>query len=244
VTANQAISHKDMGTNKILNLGNGVNPQDGAAFGQVQTAQSAAQAYTDAAVAALTSGQVLKGKVRAVVSANVNIAAPGTTLDGLAAGVGEIFWLNGQTTGSQGGPYVFNGAAVPMTRAPNWDIAGEAVVGSYWVVAEGTQADKFALLTNDTFVLNTTTPALAFFSALMGGAYNAITLPVGAASAGGSAVVTHNLNSRNLGYSLRRTATPYDYVDGRVENTTVNTSTVLPDIAISASEYTLSLWVV
>lgn len=244
MTANQAISNKDMGTNKITNLGNGTNPQDAAAISQLATAQSAAQAYTDAAVAALTSGQVLKGKVRAVVAANVNIAAPGTTLDGLTAANGDIFWLNGQTTGSQGGPYVFNGAAVPMTRATNWDTAGEAVVGSYWVVAEGTQADKFALLTNDTFTLNTTTPALAFFSALTGGAYNAITMTVPAASAGGSAVVTHNLNSRNLGYALRRTATPFDYVDGRVENTTVNTSTVLPDIAISAAEYTLSVWVV
>jgi hypothetical protein len=237
MAAKSALSTKDMGTNRIINLGNGVDPQDAAAYGQVQAAQSAAQAYTDSAIAGLASGQVLKGSVRAAVSTNVNLAAPGATLDGLTAANGEVYLLTAQTTGSQGGPYVFNGAAVPMTRATNWDTAGEAVVGSYWVVREGTQADRFALLTNDSFTLGTTTPTFTFTPIAAGGGTNGFAGAIPAASAGGTATVTHNLNTQDLIVQVRRTASPFDYVDIRMDAATVNTVNFLPDIAIGAGEF-------
>lgn len=242
MAAKEAYSAKDMHTNRIINLGDGVAAQDAATFGQVQSAQSAAQTYTDNAVAGLSSGQVLKGSVRAVVSSNVTLASPGATLDGLTAANGEIFLLTAQTTGTENGPYVFNGAGSPMTRATNWDTVGEAVVGSYWVVREGSQADKFALLTNDTFTLGSSTATFVYFAALAGGAYNSFNGAVPATSAGGSGVVTHNLNSRNVAIQVYRTASPYDDVDVRVERTTVNTVTVLPDVAISSGEFTLLAW--
>lgn len=237
-----ALSNKDMGTNAIVNLKNGVNPQDAATFGQVQSAQSAAQAYTDTALAGVTSGQTPKGAVRAAVGTNVNIASPGATLDGLAAANGDIYWLYGQTTGAQNGPYVFNGAAAAMTRAPNWDSQAEAVLGSYWVVLEGTQADKFLLLTNDAFTLGTTTATVAFFAALAGGAYSSIAIPIPAAAAGATATVTHNLNSRNVAAIVRRVASPYDEVDIRNDATTVNTLDFKPDVAIANGEYIALMW--
>jgi hypothetical protein len=242
VAAKQAISAKDMGTAKIVNMGNGSSAQDAATFGQVQSAQSAAQSYTDAAVAGLASGQVQKGAVRAAVGTNVNLASPGSTLDGLTAANGEIFWLYGQTTGAQNGPYVFNGAGVAMTRATNWDTAGEAVVGSYWIVLEGSQADKFLLLTNDTFTLGVTTAAVTFFNALTGGAYNSFAGNTPAISAGGTGTVTHNLNSRDVGVQVVRTASPFDEVEVRVERTTVNTVSLLPDVAVSSGEYRVLVW--
>ena len=242
MAAKVSISDKDMGTAGIVNMRNGVNPQDAAAYGQVQAAQSAAQTYTDNAVAGLTSGQIQKGAVRAAVGTNVNLAAPGATLDGLAAANGDLFWLYGQTTGSQNGPYVYNGAAAAMTRAANWDTAGEAVVGSYWVVKEGSQGDKFLLLTNDSFVLNTTTATVQFFAALAGGAYNSIAVVVPTAAAGGTATVTHNLNSRNVGVQVVRVAAPYDDVDVTVRRTTVNTIDVMPDIAITGGDYIALIW--
>lgn len=127
---------------------------------------AATKKYVDDAFASLSSGQVIKGSVRAAVTSNVNISSPGTTLDGLTAANGEIYLLTAQTTGSQCGPYVYNGSGSAMTRATNWDSSGEAALGSYWVVREGSKADTFAILTNDTAItLGTTTPAFIFISA-------------------------------------------------------------------------------
>lgn len=127
---------------------------------------AATKKYVDDAFAALATGQVLKGSVRAAVASNVNIASPGTTLDGLTAANGEVYLLTAQSTGSQDGPYVYNGSGSAMTRATNWDSSGEAVLGSYWIVREGTKADTFALLTNDSAItIGTTTPTFTFISA-------------------------------------------------------------------------------
>lgn len=242
MAAKQAISAKDMGTQRIVNLGNGVAAQDAATLSQVQSAQSAAQAYTDSVVAGLASGQVLKGTVRAAVGTNVNLAAPGTTLDGLAAANGQVFLLYGQTTGTENGPYVFNGSSAAMTRATNWNTQDETVVGSYWIVAEGSQADKFALLTNDLFTLGTSVATFKFFDALAGGAYNSIAIAVPATAAGGTGVVTHNLGTRNVAIQVVRVGTPYDDVEVRTERPTVNTVNVMPDVAIAAGEFIALIW--
>src|SRR4029078_5409233 len=100
----------------------------------------------------LQSGLVLKGSVRAATTTNITIATPGTTIDGLTAANGEIFLLMGQLTASQNGPWVFNGSAAAMTRPANFDTSAEAVLGSFWDVREGTYADTFVLMTNDTTV--------------------------------------------------------------------------------------------
>lgn len=242
MAAKLAYSAKDMNSQKIVNLANGTAAQDGAAYGQVQAAVSTAQAYTDAAVASLASGQVLKGSVRAAVATNVTIASPGTTIDGLTAANGDVFLLTAQTTGSEGGPYVYNGAAVPMTRATNWDTAGEAALGSYWIVREGSQADKFALLTNDSFTLGTTTPTFAFFSAIAGGAYNSIAVAVPATLAGATGTVTHNLNTRNVGVQVVRVGTPFDEVEVSIRRTTVNTIDIMPDVAINSGDFIALIW--
>jgi hypothetical protein len=127
---------------------------------------AATKGQLDTAVASLTAGQTPKGAVEAVSTTNVNLASPGTTIDGLTAANGEIYLLAGQSTGTQNGPYVFNGSGSAMTRATNWDTNTEAVLGSYWVVKRGSKTDNFALLTNDTAItLGTTTPTFIYISA-------------------------------------------------------------------------------
>lgn len=207
------------------------------------SAQDAAtRNYVDTQLAGVTSGQILKGDVRAVVTTNVNISSPGATLDGLAASAGDVFLLTAQTTGTQNGPYVWNGAAVPMTRATNWDTSGEAVRGSYWVIREGSKADQFALLTNDTNVtIGTTTPTFTYIAA-QSGAVNGYTTTSPSTSAGGTWTVTHNLNSRYVLAQVARVGSPYDFVDVRIERTTVNTLSVLPDVAMASGEYEVMVY--
>ena len=201
------------------------------------SAQDAAtRNYVDTQVSGLVSGQHMKGKVRAATTSNINIASAPSTIDGITPTSGvDLFLLAGQSTGTQGGPYLWNGAGVAMTRATNWDTNTEAVLGSYWVVLEGTYADKYALLTNDTAItLGTSTPAFTFIGGMTVNGYT-VTSP--SISAGGTWTVTHNLGSRQVFAQVLRVASPYDEVEVRMERTTTNTISVLPDVAMASGEY-------
>lgn len=200
------------------------------------TAQAAAtRNYVDTALAGLASGQTLKGTVRAAATSNVNTGSAPSTIDGVTASNGDVFLLTGQTTGTQNGPWTFNGAASAMTRAANWDVAGEAVVGSYWIVREGSNAEKFALLSNDTFTLGSTTGAFTFV-----GAAPALSVPVEQDLGNGSATsftITHNFGTRAVHVVVYRVASPYDEVDVYVERPDVNTVAIKPDAVWATNEY-------
>lgn len=214
-----------LNSQKITSLADGTASGDAVNKGQL-----------DLAVANLTSGLVLKGTVRAASDTNVTISGPGTTIDGLTAANGEIFWLRNQTTGSENGPWVFNGAAVAMTRPTNFDTDAEAVLGSFWDVREGTYADTFILMTNDTAVtVGTTTITSVVRGQPQGTTGYTTTCP--AVSAGATWTVTHNLNTRILHAAVARVASPYDFVDAYIARTTVNTLSIIPDVALAAGDY-------
>jgi hypothetical protein len=105
-----------------------------------------------------------KQPARVYCSTNITIASPGASLDGIAMNAGDRVVLNGQSTGSENGVYVWNGAAVAMTRATDCttgDNSLTGVLGMVIIVEEGTQADKmFALSNNAPITVGTT--ALSF----------------------------------------------------------------------------------
>lgn len=214
-----------LNSQRITNLVDPSSPQD-----------AATRAWVLSQVSALATGMTPKGTVRAVVTTNVNLASPGATLDGLTPTNGQAFLLVGQSTGSQNGPYVYNGAAVSMTRTANWDTISEATLGSYWVIYEGTQADKFALMTNDTFTLGTDTLAVIYIGAISGSTVQGLEQDLGD-GASTSFTVTHNFGTRAVHATVWRNASPYDEPLVVVTHATVNTVTVEPDETWTTNQY-------
>lgn len=87
-------------------------------------------------------------KVRVNAQSNVTIATPGATINGITMNVGDLFTTGVQSTTTQDGLYVYQGASSPATRAPRLP-AGASAAGLLCVIEEGTDADKLLLCTND-----------------------------------------------------------------------------------------------
>lgn len=68
---------------------------------------------------------------------SVTIATPGATIDSVSMAVGDRFWTDVQSTSTQDGLYVWNGASAPATRAPEAPV-GARVSGLLVSVSEGT----------------------------------------------------------------------------------------------------------
>lgn len=87
---------------KILNLPNASGTGDAVPFGQLK---------------ALLEGNNWKDSVRVASTANVNTAAPGATIDTVAMAVSDRVLLKDQTTATENGIWIWNGAGVAMARA-------------------------------------------------------------------------------------------------------------------------------
>lgn len=137
------------------------------------SAQDAAtRNYVDTSLSSVTSGMTLKGAVVCAPVTNISLSTPGSTIDGVTMSNPSTILLTGQTTASANGPYVWTGASTALTRAGNWDTTGEATLGSFWIVEQGTNADTFAVLTNDTAVTLGTTDLTFTFRGAAGATYS------------------------------------------------------------------------
>jgi hypothetical protein len=106
--------------------------------------------YTATEITALVNNANATFIVRVASTTAVTIAAPGTTIDGVTMVSGDRFLEKDNGTGSARGIYVWNGAAVPATRATDADAGTELKAGSVIEVTEGTvNADTLWTLTTD-----------------------------------------------------------------------------------------------
>lgn len=129
------------------------------------SSDAATKGYVDSAV----EGLAWKDSARVATQANVNLASPGATIDGVTMAANDRVLVRSQTTGSENGIYIWNGAAVPMTRSPDASTADEleqAVI----TVEEGTSAAASYRQTTINFVLGTGSPAFSTFGTATGAA--------------------------------------------------------------------------
>lgn len=106
-------------------------------------------------------GLAWKMPVRAASTGNINVAAPGTTLDGVTLAVNDRVLLKNQTAGAQNGIYVWTGSAVALTRALDADDGAELNPGTAATVTEGTvNADKVFMVISDAAITIGTTASV------------------------------------------------------------------------------------
>jgi hypothetical protein len=127
------------GVSRILNLPSPTDPNEPARLADLNSA---------------IEGLAWKDSCRVATQGNINLSSPGATIDGVTLSVGDRVLVKAQTTQSQNGIYVFNGASTPMTRAADANTADEleqAVV----TVEEGTDAGVTYRQTQVNFTLGT-----------------------------------------------------------------------------------------
>lgn len=100
---------------------------------------SAGDAVPKSYVDSLVEGLAWKDSCRVATQANLNLASPGATIDGVTMASQDRVLVRAQTTASQNGIYVWNGAATPMTRALDASTFAE-LEQAVTMVEEGTSA--------------------------------------------------------------------------------------------------------
>lgn len=126
---------------------------------------AATKAYVDSAV----EGLAWKDSVRVATQANVNLSSPGSSVDGISMAANDRVLVRAQTAGEENGIYVWNGAAVAMTRSADGSTAAEleqAVV----TVEEGTSAGASYRQTAVNFTLGSGTVTWSNFGTATGSA--------------------------------------------------------------------------
>lgn len=101
------------------------------------------------------SGQPVKARVAA--TGNVNIAAPGATIDTVTMVAGDRVFLPAQTNAAQNGIYIWQSAAATMARALDANEATEFHNGLLIMAEEGSQAGQMWLHTTQGAILLGTT---------------------------------------------------------------------------------------
>lgn len=157
--AKQVLTNLDFNNQaKITNLVNPTANQD-----------AATKSYVDAAI----EGLAAKDNVRVRTASNISLATPGATLDGVTMAVNDRVLVAGQTAQSENGIYIYNGAAVAMTRAADGS-TGSELVNAIVPVDEGTSAGTVWRQTAVNITLGTTSIVFIAFGTVAPAASEAV----------------------------------------------------------------------
>ena len=124
---------------RLLNLPNAVSAQEPVTLAQLNAA---------------LDGLSPKDNCRVSSSSNINLSSPGATVDGVTMASGDRVLVRGQTTQSQNGIYVWNGAATAMTRAADASTSN-GLENALTLIDEGTSAGLAFRQVTVNFVLDT-----------------------------------------------------------------------------------------
>ena len=126
---------------------------------------AATKAYVDSAV----EGLAWKDSVRVATQANLNLASPGATIDGITMVVNDRVLVSANTAQTENGIYIWNGSAVAMTRAADTSTEAE-LEQAVTTVEEGTSAGATFRQTTVNFTLGSGNVVWAAFGTSVGAA--------------------------------------------------------------------------
>jgi hypothetical protein len=146
--AKPVLSSLDMGNAaRILNLPDGASAQEPATVAQLNAA---------------VEGLAWKDSCRVATQGNLNLAAPGATVDGISMSAGDRMLVRSQSAAAENGIYIWNGSAVAATRALDANSAAE-LEQAVTTVEEGTSAGASFRQTAVNFTLGSGSVAWATF---------------------------------------------------------------------------------
>lgn len=110
-----------------------------------------------------------KESVRVATTADIDLSSMPSAIDGVTLANGERILVKDQSTASENGIYVFNGAASAATRSTDADEDAEVTTGLTTFVSEGSThaGETYSLITPDTITVGST--ALTFAVIASGG---------------------------------------------------------------------------
>lgn len=126
----------------------------------------ATKSWTESLVNNSIFMQDWKRSVRVASTGNINLTSMPSAVDGVTLANNDRFAPKNQTTASENGIYVFNGAGSPATRATDADASSEVTTGMAFYVEEGTSNAKttWKLVTSGAITLGTTSLSFEAFS--------------------------------------------------------------------------------
>jgi len=114
-------------------------------------------------------GLAWKDSCRAASQVNVTISSPGATIDGVAMASDDRVLVKAQTDDTENGIYIWNGAASPMTRSPDANMADHLEQATV-LIEEGTSAGTSWRQTSVNFILGSNPVIWAAFGTGAGAA--------------------------------------------------------------------------
>ena len=99
-------------------------------------------------VDSVASGLSVRAACRVRSQGNINIASPPAAIDGVTLSNGDRVLCDQQTTTTEDGIYVFNGAGVVMTRAADFQ-SGISAAGTFTFIQQGTDDNKGYVCSNN-----------------------------------------------------------------------------------------------
>ncbi len=146
--AKPILSSRDhLNNSRILNLPAPASPNEPARLADLNSA---------------VEGLSWKKSARVASQANVALASPGATIDGVTLAANDRVLVRAQTAGAENGIYIYNGGAAPMTRSPDANTSDE-LESATLSIEEGTSAGATYRQTLVNFVLGTGSPAFTTF---------------------------------------------------------------------------------
>lgn len=123
VTLNETlVANNSAGSNKIISLAAGTDPNDAVNKSQLDAA---------------ASGLIWKDPVEAATTGAISLSAPGASIDDVTLSVDDRVLVKDQASLAENGLYLFKGSSTPMVRTTDMDAAGEFSNGAV-VVLDGT----------------------------------------------------------------------------------------------------------